>query len=152
MKNLWNSRAFKIARKGLFICISIYIVAVTARSFHSFGLSNGDMLVENVSDFKKYYYFTFGHVKEKEAIKLDENNVYYVDYSKIKALGVSDQLVYNPVTLALNAIRSYQKWLRLDNQDEKVIFLANANWLVENINDRGEWPLELDVSVGEYLV
>ncbi len=152
MKNLWNSRAFKFARVSILVCISIYVVVLVVRSIHTFGLSNGEMLVENVSNFEKYYYFTFGHVKEKEAIKLDENKVYYVDYSKIKSLGVSNQLVYSPVTLSLNAIRSYQKWVRLDNEEEKEIFLANANWLVENINDRGEWPLTLDVAVGEYLV
>ncbi|MCB0760357.1 MAG: hypothetical protein KDC12_02460 [Flavobacteriales bacterium] len=152
MKNLWRSRAFKIFRVSASVMFTAYLAFLVGRSIQTYRLSNGEMLSENVADYKKNYYFTFGHVKEKEAIQLDSNLVYYVDYSKIKSLGVSNQLVYSPVTLALNAIRSYQKWILNQDTYEREVFLANANWLVENINDKGEWILTQDVSVGQYTV
>ena len=152
MKRLWKHKGFKRVRKSLLWLAFIYALIVIVRSYHTYTLTNSEFLDENRSDVKRNYYLTFRHVKEKAAIKLDENNVYFVDYSEIKSLGVSNQTVYSPVTLALNALRSYQKYIRKDNKLEKEIFMANAAWLVENINTKGEWILSQDVVVGDYTV
>lgn len=152
MKNLWKSKAFGLSFRIFKWSLAVYIVVVAVRSYYTYTLENGEVLTENITNYKENYYFTFGHVKEADAIKLDENLVYYVDYSKIKSLGVSNQLVYSPVTLSLNALRSHQRWQREYDNREYDIFLANADWLVENINDDGEWPLTQDVTVGQYTV
>ena len=52
------------------------------------------------------YFLKFGYLKEKKAIKLDSNLIYYVDYSQIKSLGVSNQLSYYPISIGLGALKS----------------------------------------------
>lgn len=152
MKRLWKAKGFKLFRKGLKWTAFVYLLVVIVRSYNTYTLTNSEFRDENRADVKRNYYLTFRHVKEKAAIQLDANNVYFVDYSQIKSLGVSNQKVYSPVTLALNALRSYQKFIRKDDRQEKTIFLANANWLVEHITPRGEWLLTQDVAVGQYMV
>ncbi|MGB0424037.1 MAG: D-glucuronyl C5-epimerase family protein, partial [Flavobacteriales bacterium] len=115
-------------------------------------LSNGEVLAENINNPIEHYYFTFGHVKEKDAIMQDADLVFYVDYSKIKSLGVANGKVYNPVTIGLNALRAYQTFLKSGDEYQKEVFLANANWLVENIDHEGAWILNQDVAIGKHLI
>ena len=134
------------------LLVLIYVVVLTYRSIQTFQLTNAELKQENINDPESYYHFTFGHVKEKAAIQQDDQLVYYVDYSKIKSLGMDNGKVYNPVTIGLNALRSFQKHTYTGEEHHQKVFLANADWLVKNINAQGAWEIHQDVHIGKHTI
>jgi hypothetical protein len=94
------------------------------------------------------YFLIFKYVKDKKGIKLDSNLVYYVDYSKIKSLGVSNQLSYYPITIGLGALRSLQAFKLTNDSLHYEIFIANSDWLCENMDSSGNWPTMHNKKIG----
>jgi hypothetical protein len=91
------------------------------------------------------YFFEFDYVKEQSAFKLDKNNVTYIDYSKVKSLGVNNTLSYNPISIGLSGLRFLQN-------GKNKLFFAQANWLVENIDSIGAWYIQHDKKASNYTL
>lgn len=147
-RNNWKN----ILKRTLFLSAILYGGIIIIRSIILYTLSNGEFHEEKATNYLDNYYFTFGHVKEKKAIFLDSNNVYMVDYSKIKALGVDNEVVYNPVTIGLNALRNFQKHVEEGSSKDYEIFISNALWLVKNQESDGAWYLNQDVNIGSKVL
>ncbi len=105
--------------------------------------------VKKVQDIENYY-IEFLYFKDEEGFKLDENNVSYVDYSKISSMGVTNQLSYNPVQLGLVGLKNYQYYMKTNNNVYKTIFLAQANWLVANVQKNGVWNINHVKSINQF--
>jgi len=87
------------------------------------------------------YYLEFDYLKEKRAILLDSNNVSYVDYSKIKSLGVDNLISYNPITIGMMGIRYYHDYMEDSTLSKKNTLLNHSDWLVNNIDSSGFWKI-----------
>jgi hypothetical protein len=91
------------------------------------------------------YYMDFKYVKDSRAFKLDENNVTYIDYSKVKSLGVKNGISYYPVSIGLSGLRFFQN-------GQIVLFLAQADWLVNNIHKDGSWKIMHNKKIGNTIL
>ncbi len=125
----------------LFAVVFIYAVTLAYRSWNIHRTSNGAVQLENQQDPFTYYAFTFGHVKEKAAIALDSTLVYTVDYGRIKSWNNHSGRYYNPVTIALNALRAWQDFQYNQSAQGRAIFLANARWLRDHQTTTGSWSI-----------
>jgi len=124
-------------KKTAIIFIVIYSFSIIYRAFI---LKNKYNVVTNCRPNNQIDYFLeFGYVKDQKGIKLDSNLVYYVDYSKIQSLGVSNQLSYYPITIGLGALRSLQAFKLTHDSLHYEIFIANSDWLCKNIDSSGNW-------------
>ena len=134
-------------RKVILLVICFYVISVVYRALNLKELTN---VTANISLIEETdYYLTFHHSKEAAAIHLDSNNVYYVDYSKIKSLGVLNQKSYYPITIGLGSLRSLQAFKLIHDSLHYKIFIANADWLCENIDSSGNWPTMHNKKIGD---
>jgi heparosan-N-sulfate-glucuronate 5-epimerase len=123
--------------KLIFAIISIYIL------IYSIYLYFLEPAFESKSNQNNQYYIKFGYVKDAAAFQLDENNVTYVDYSKMKSMGVDNTISYYPVSIGLSGLRFLQ-------QKNDTLFLAQANWLLNNIHENGAWYILHDKRIGKH--
>lgn len=128
------------------ICIfTAYLLISSINLYNTFNVRKKN------KDFNSYY-VKFEFNKEKDGMILDENNVTFVDYSKIKSLGVKNIISYNPVTIGGQGIRYYQKYCFNKNINNLSIFLSHADWLVENIRLDGSWNITHNKKIGRYIL
>ena len=76
-----------------------------------------------------------------EGLVFDDIGIPLVNYSE--PIG----LQYNPLTIAQYALALYQKYYDESNEDFKDLFMIQANWLVNNINQKngyGVWEYYFD--------
>ena len=71
------------------------------------------------------------YVDHREELKyqgpFDRKGIPLVDYGK----EIGHQ--YNPVTVSKYAIAAYERYLKTNIETDKLIFLKQANWLVDNL-------------------
>jgi len=129
---------------SLVILYSFYLVG---SSIILYGTYNVTKKTDN--EFRDFY-VQFGFNKDQHAMILDKNNVTFVDYSKIKSLGVKNTISYNPVTIGLQGMRYFQKYKREGDHNNFNIFISHAKWLAKNINIDGAWIFSHDKKIGKY--
>ena len=137
-------------RKILFYVFVIYLITIFCRSV-SFN-SKYNALVNLEYNKKNDYPIIFDYNKDSRAILLDSNNIFCTDYSKMRNLGVKNQFSYNPVTISLNSLRTYQSYLIDSNLLYRDIFFSNSNWLCNNIGANGCWKLMHDKLSSGHLI
>ena len=147
MKNKWiNGRKVKrivnysLLLYTLYVCIlSLYLYKITpAKKINK---------LDNQS-----YYITFDYLKEKAAFLLDSNNVTVVDYSKVKSLGVDNELSYNPVSIGLMGLRYHQDHIKDSLSNKKEFVLSHADWFVKNQQEGGEWEITHNKKIGNEVL
>ena len=139
----------KIRKILILICL-IYLSTILYRSV-SFKFKY-NLIINKQFDLSKDYPVIFDYNKDRKATLLDSNNVFYADYSKMKNLGVKNQISYNPVTIGLNSLRIFQEFLKDSSSVNKNIFLSNSNWLYNNIEEDGSWKFMHDKYSSGYLI
>ena len=133
-------------KKVVLLFIFCYSISIIYRSINLKELINASANIDLIDETD--YFLNFHHSKEAEAIHLDSNNIYYVDYSKIKSLGVLNQKSYYPITIGLGSLRSLQAFKLTNDSLYYKIFIANSDWLCENIDSSGNWPTLHNKKIG----
>jgi len=136
--------------KIFFYVFVIYLITIFFRSV-SFN-SKYNALVNLEYNKTNDYPIIFDYNKDSKATLLDANNIFYADYSKMRNLGVKNQFSYNPVTISLNSLRTYQNYLIDSNLLYRDIFLSNSSWLCSNIDTDGRWSLMHDKLSSGHLI
>jgi hypothetical protein len=136
-------------RKALWILI---IIAISYLLFSSLSIYNKSSQVKRTKWNPYDYYVVFGFNKDMNAMLIDNKGVTYVDYSKIKSLGVDNVVIYNPITIGLQGLRYYQEHKKTHDNDLFTKYLAHSDWLVENISQDGSWYINLDKYLGKYTL
>ena len=72
------------------------------------------------------YYIEFDYLKEKDAMELDSNGVTVVDYSKIKSLGVKNELSYNDLKIKIGSASFVGNQLA-DSMTDTVVHISTNN-------------------------
>jgi len=139
-----------LIKKVILLVLFIYLTSVIYRAMNLKELINASVNISLIDETD--YYLKFHHSKEAEAIHLDSNNIYYVDYSKIKSLGVLNQKSYYPITIGLGSLRSLQAFKLTHDSLQYKIFIANSDWLCENIDSSGNWPTMHNKEIGNEVL
>ena len=134
--NSRKSKKIKI-KHIVYVVISIFATYICLRSVYLYNQDN----VYSIAFHPKQYYLDFGYFKEERAFELDDNFVTYVDFSKVKSLSAESGKSYSPISIGIMGLKYYKEFLKHKTGSSKQIFLAHADWLVENIDD-GFWYLE----------
>ena len=96
------------------------------------------------------YALTFLEFKDPEAFKMDENNIFYIDYSEVSSLGTGNDKSYYPITIGLSSLRIIQGFENGQNIELREIFVANADWFVSHITEDGFWMVPHDKIFGPH--
>lgn len=131
-------------KKLLKLLVAVYLLRIIIGSIYTYNITPSKKIT-SISN--NEYYMYFDYVKEKSAFILDSNNVTYVDYSKIKSLGVENTLSYNPVSIGLMGLHYHQSFLKSNKKNDKKLILSHANWLVENQTKQGSWLINHDKKI-----
>jgi len=124
--------------KILKIIFLLYLLRLLCGSIYLFLITPATEINE-ISEYN--YYINFDFFKEKKAICLDSNNVSYVDYSRIKSLGVDNGISYNPITIGMMGIRYYQEFEKDSSKVNLKLVVSHCNWLKNNIDSLGQWTI-----------
>jgi len=106
--------------------------------------------INEISEYN--YYINFDYFKEKKAVLLDSNDVSYVDYSKVKSLGVNNVVSYNPITIGMMGIRYFQSFEKDSSSNSLELVISHCDWLEKNIDSLGQWKVFHDKKIDEYTL
>ena len=155
-----TAKAGKI-KKLLMILVSIgiiYTIIIAVRSYDYYqknSLPTYTNVAENKTNGFDLYPFDLDFCTDKcknlvvDFVTLDENNVYMVDYSKIKNLRGKDGLFYTPITIGLISLVHHTRFLRYKDQADYDLFISNVNWLRDNTNPDGCWLYSYDIMLSK---
>lgn len=143
-------------KKALLLLLAaglIYGVVLTVRSvlYYQFNSSpTYTNLAENKAQKLDMYPYDLGLCLEKcskikqSYLHLDENNVYQVNFSKVKNMRGDNGIRYYPITNGLMANLHHLRFQRYKEQADHDLFISNVNWFVDNISEDGCWEVKFD--------
>jgi len=76
---------------------------------------------------------------EPPIISVDDNGIPLVDYGTRNGLYIGKQ--WNPVTISRNVNSNYENYKKTGNETSKEFLINNANWLIKNAKNYGEYSL-----------
>lgn len=130
----------------------LYTLIIVVRSIFFFVDNSYTPIKSNISEKDlNVYPFDVGFceqdckVIQTDFVKLDSNNVYQVDKSKVRNLTSGGGTHYVPVTVALYALAHHTRFVRYNDPKDEALFLSNANWFRETISEDGCWIYHFDL-------
>lgn len=97
---------------------------------------------KNTFDYQKFQVKGYTFISKyfgKESIK-EESDVLKLDKNGIPMAKYTTGYEYNPVTIAQNALGTYNEYLDSGSDKQKQYFLTQAEWLVQQQNEDGAYP------------
>ncbi len=80
---------------------------------------------------------------------VDDNGVYVTNYDKILNLTSIRGVQYNPVNIALMIVHE-GKYVN-ENYQYYDFLRSNLDWLVDNMDEKGRWPIEFDNHISKRI-